>query len=114
MDDHDAFIGTDNGLYTYNDKGKAERIVHDSCYPQTLVNNIVWSIFKDRWNNIWLGTDNGISCFLKTSIIIGCLDDITGNGDVLPACVLSGPVRHELDWRDKWADPFPDVIRRLF
>ncbi|WP_460197765.1 two-component regulator propeller domain-containing protein [Segatella asaccharophila] len=83
VDDHDVlFIGTDNGLYTYNDKGKAERIVHDSRYPQTLVNNIVWSIFKDRWNNIWLGTDNGISLFSQNKYYHWVpLSDITGNGD---------------------------------
>jgi ligand-binding sensor domain-containing protein/AraC-like DNA-binding protein/signal transduction histidine kinase len=83
VDDHGTlFIGTDNGLYTYDRDGKTERIAHDSRYPQTLVNNIVWSIFKDRWNNIWLGTDNGISQFSQNSHYKWVpLSDITGNGD---------------------------------
>ena len=56
------FIGTDNGLYIYNNKNDHDiHIIHDSRADYSLINNIIWSIFKDKDNNIWLGTDYGIS-----------------------------------------------------
>jgi len=55
-------IGTDNGLYIYNNKDNHDiHIIHDSRADYSLINNIIWSIFKDKDNNIWLGTDYGIS-----------------------------------------------------
>ncbi|MDD2646026.1 MAG: two-component regulator propeller domain-containing protein [Bacteroides sp.] len=55
-------IGTDNGLFIYNiQEEKIDHIVHDSRVSRSLTNNIIWSIFKDREDNIWLGTDYNIS-----------------------------------------------------
>ena len=59
--DNNLLIGTDNGLYIYNDDNKTEHAVHDSGNDRSLSNNIIWNIFKDRDNNIWLATDYGIS-----------------------------------------------------
>ena len=59
--DNNLLIGTDNGLYIYSDNNKVEHIVHDSGNDRSLANNIIWNIFKDRDNNIWLATDYGIS-----------------------------------------------------
>lgn len=53
-------LGSDNGLYIYNEKG-IKHFVHNSQKLNSLVNNIVWSAFKDNSDNIWLGTDFGIS-----------------------------------------------------
>ncbi len=55
-------LGTDNGLYVFNDLRKeVKHIVHDSRYGQSLSNNIIWGIFIDRQKNAWFGTDYGVS-----------------------------------------------------
>ncbi len=54
-------VGTDNGLYVYSDHAPLRHIVHDSRNPQSLANNIIWTIFTDREQNVWLGTDYGAS-----------------------------------------------------
>lgn len=53
--------GTDNGLYIYDLEGGLQHVVHDSRNSSSLSNNIVWSIFTDKENNSWIGTDYGIS-----------------------------------------------------
>lgn len=60
--DNNLLLGTDNGLYIYNDRTKRLRnSIHDSRDPQSLANNSIWSIFVDRNKNVWLGTEYGIS-----------------------------------------------------
>ena len=55
-------IGTDNGLIEYNpEKDEASYRAHDVRYQHSLSSNIIWSIYKDRAHNIWLGTDQGMS-----------------------------------------------------
>ena len=59
--DGNLLAGTDNGLYVYqNDNGTLQHIVHDSRNIQSLTNNIIWNIFADQEQNIWL-------CLLYTS-----------------------------------------------
>lgn len=53
-------VGTDNGLYIYREDAPLQHIVHDSRNLQSLSNNIVWTIYADCEQNIWLGTDYGI------------------------------------------------------
>ncbi|MDR2534111.1 MAG: hypothetical protein LBC81_05000 [Tannerellaceae bacterium] len=53
-------VGTDNGLYIYNEE-EPRRAKHDSRDPKSLANNIVWAVYADRDQNLWLGTDYGIS-----------------------------------------------------
>ena len=59
--DGNLLIGTDNGLYVYHDDESIKHVIHDSGNDRSLSDNIVWNIFMDRENNIWLGTDYGIS-----------------------------------------------------
>jgi len=59
-DSNTLLVGTDDGLFTYQPAQQlVQRIKHDSRNRNSLANNIVWSIFKDRSENIWLGTDLG-------------------------------------------------------
>jgi signal transduction histidine kinase/ligand-binding sensor domain-containing protein/DNA-binding response OmpR family regulator len=53
-------IGTDNGLYLYDGTG-VDYVRHDSRDLKSLANNIVWAVYKDSGDNVWLGTDYGIS-----------------------------------------------------
>jgi len=57
-----VLIGTDDGLYIYEPfQGGTKHITHDSRNTHSLCNNIIWCIFRDRDNNVWLGTDRGLS-----------------------------------------------------
>jgi ligand-binding sensor domain-containing protein/CheY-like chemotaxis protein/AraC-like DNA-binding protein/nitrogen-specific signal transduction histidine kinase len=76
-------VGTDNGLYIYNETGNSiQHIVHDSRNDKSLSNNIIWNIFSDREKNVWLGTDYNISlarCNQTFRFIP--ISQITGKGD---------------------------------
>lgn len=81
--DGNLLAGTDNGLYVYqNDNGTLQHIVHDSRNIQSLTNNIIWNIFADQEQNIWLGTDYGISLSRYNSALQFIpISQITGTGD---------------------------------
>lgn len=79
----DLLAGTDNGLYIYhNDSTPLQHIVHDSRNIQSLTNNIIWNIFTDQEQNIWLGTDYGISqSRYNSNMQFIPISQITGLGD---------------------------------
>jgi ligand-binding sensor domain-containing protein/two-component sensor histidine kinase len=62
--DDDGFIwaGTPFGLNRF-DGNHFENFYHDPLNPNSLVNNSIRGITQDRQHNLWLGTDEGISCF---------------------------------------------------
>ncbi|WP_312790382.1 ATP-binding protein [Sphingobacterium sp.] len=68
--DHNTLlVGTDDGLFSYQlQQQLVTRIKHDSRNRNSLANNIVWSIFKDRSENIWLGTDFGFSLWSNRKV----------------------------------------------
>ncbi len=83
MQGGNIYAGTDNGLFIYN---KVTHVVnhalHDSRSPQSIANNIVWSVAADRWDNIWAGTDQGVSVIGRHQFYKYIpLSDITQTGD---------------------------------
>ena len=75
-------VGTDNGLYVYQEDEPLLHVVHDSRNLQSLSNNIIWTIFADREHNVWLGTDYGISMFRHNSVLRHIpISQITGTGE---------------------------------
>lgn len=76
-------IGTDNGLYVFNpEENTNEHVVHDSRYGKSLINNIIWNIYKDRDNNIWFGTDYGVSLLkLNKTYSYIPISQLTGTGN---------------------------------
>lgn len=61
-DERRLFIGTDNGLYIYDQQEHVQHIQHDAGHGTTsLINDVVWSILPDRKGLIWFGTDEGVS-----------------------------------------------------
>ena len=55
-------IGTDAGLFVLNPTNKeCVQVVHDSRNSSSLCNNIIWDIFRDKNQNIWLATNRGVS-----------------------------------------------------
>lgn len=58
--DGNLVLATDNGIYLYNER-ETRHFVHNARKPNFLTNNVVWSLFRDNADNIWMGTDYGIS-----------------------------------------------------
>ena len=60
--DHAGYvlIGSDDGLYVMTGSD-IRRVAHDSRDPASLGNNVVWDIHVDRWGNVWMGNDIGLS-----------------------------------------------------
>lgn len=76
-------IGTDNGLYIYNkETGQTRHLFHDSKNGQSLCNNIIWCSYVDRADNVWLGTDYGLSLALNNPIYQFIhISEMTGSSD---------------------------------
>ena len=75
-------VGTDNGLYVYRENSPLQHVVHDSRNPQSLSNNIVWAVYADCEQNIWLGTDYGISMARhRETLRYIPISQITGTGE---------------------------------
>ncbi|NLO01112.1 MAG: response regulator [Bacteroidales bacterium] len=58
--DNNLVLATDNGIYIYNEQ-ETKHFVHNTLKPNSLTNNVVWNVFRDSTDNIWMGTDYGIS-----------------------------------------------------
>ncbi|GAO30242.1 DNA-binding response regulator, AraC family [Geofilum rubicundum JCM 15548] len=55
-------LGTDFGLNIYNrTTGSNDIYYHDPLIDNTIVSNVIWEIFEDRQNRLWLITSNGVS-----------------------------------------------------
>ena len=60
----EVWLGTDNGLYIYNEETDAqEYYVHSSLDSRSLSNNVVWGLYEGSNGDIWIGTDCGISLY---------------------------------------------------
>jgi signal transduction histidine kinase/ligand-binding sensor domain-containing protein/DNA-binding response OmpR family regulator len=77
------WAGTDDGLFIYDPQTSKYRIIrHDALNDRSLVNNIVWSVFADKEQNIWLGTDAGVSlCFYNDKYKVRSVSEITGSSE---------------------------------
>lgn len=58
--ENNLLIGSDNGFYVFNETS-VKQFLHNSKSSNSLANNIIWCVYRDRAGNIWLGTDYGIS-----------------------------------------------------
>lgn len=78
-------VGTDNGLYIYNPANPnddIQHVMHDSRNPNSLCNNVIWDIYCDRNQHVWLATDRGIS-FVQNTLPykLISLPEIVHNGE---------------------------------
>ena len=75
-------IGTDNGLYIYQDKEHVTHVRHDSRHSDnSLINDVVWSLKKDMDGHVWIGTDEGVSISREShEIAFMPISTITGTG----------------------------------
>ena len=80
-DDGTQFVATDNGLYTCKNNTWSLDL-HDARNPYTLADNVVWNTTIDRWGNMLLGTDGGLSVIPHPSYYqYQSIDQLTGIGD---------------------------------
>ena len=76
------YIGTDDGLYMVDNMQHAVHVCQDIRVDNSLASNVVWSLTKDKWNNLLVGTDRGLSVH-RSHEPFRCwsLSAITGRGD---------------------------------
>lgn len=76
------YIGTDDGLYMMANRRLAVRVCQDIRVDNSLSSNIVWALGKDKWNNLLVGTDRGLSILrAHEPFRYWSLSAITGSGD---------------------------------
>lgn len=56
------WLGTDFGLNLFNTRSlTVETIYHDPLIDHTIASNVIWEIYEDRQNQLWVITSNGVS-----------------------------------------------------
>jgi len=56
-----TLIGTDNGLFLVEKNRWVRSVSHDARRENSLAGDAVWSLYRDRSNTIWIGTNSGVS-----------------------------------------------------
>lgn len=85
-------IGTETGMLAYYiDANSFTHVEHDTHNPQSLCNNLIYKLYLDKQNNLWVATDNGISMIQQQPLIqeiklSSIIDSTKGN---LFTCMLS-------------------------
>lgn len=69
-DGKDLIVGTQDGLYILNEaEGREEHIVENTLHPFGLVSNLIYSLYKDSNNGLWIGTIyNGVDYMPRTGM----------------------------------------------
>lgn len=72
-------VGTDNGLYIIEKNKSIHHVLHDARVRESLSGDAVWSLFRDHDDNIWIGTNSGISMAVDNDLLATyTLPSITG------------------------------------
>jgi signal transduction histidine kinase/ligand-binding sensor domain-containing protein/DNA-binding response OmpR family regulator len=62
LNDSILWLGTDFGLNTFNTRNhEVVSYYHDPLIGHTIASNVIWEIFEDRRQGLWLITSNGVS-----------------------------------------------------
>lgn len=62
VDSTQIWLGTDYGLNIYYPQiNKTESYLHNFENNYSINNNTISKIYKDKWGNVWLATDNGVN-----------------------------------------------------
>jgi signal transduction histidine kinase/ligand-binding sensor domain-containing protein/DNA-binding response OmpR family regulator len=86
------WTGTDNGLYIYEPSTRNYKLFrHDALNDRSIIDNVIWTIFADREQNIWIGTDAGASLFsFSNHFKLQSINELTGSheGNYLRSLLL--------------------------
>lgn len=56
--------GKTQGLFIYNQSAKSfQHIKHDPAKAGSIAGNTIYCMYKDKYQNIWIGTDDGVSIY---------------------------------------------------
>lgn len=56
--------GKTKGLFIYNQNSKVfQHIIHEPAKGGSIAGNTIYCMYKDRYQNIWIGTDDGVSIY---------------------------------------------------
>lgn len=73
--------GTENGLYAGELFGSITHHTHDSRDASSLANDVVWDIFPDNEENLWIATNDGVSLLEGSNPVTEYrLSEMTGIG----------------------------------
>ncbi|MCC8070654.1 MAG: response regulator [Bacteroidales bacterium] len=76
------YIGSDKGVYILTPDGQLELCRHDSRQEMSLANNVVWTLFLDKEQALWGGTEDGLSLLAADDQMERIsLSALTGRGD---------------------------------
>lgn len=76
-DETGLWIGTfQEGLIHRNPQGQWRQYRHIPGNQTSLSDNIIWTLAKDPWGNLWVGTDRGINKFDATRRVFYSLDNL--------------------------------------
>ncbi len=71
LDDGTSWLGTDQGIIVVGEDGRFSHVTYDVSDPFSLAGEDVWSMFKDKQGNIWVGLFyNGLSEYKNTTGLI--------------------------------------------
>ena len=87
------FGTTGEGVYRYDGKLFTQFTVKDG-----LINNTVWSILEDKTGNIWVGTDDGISCYDGKTITSIPISVTGGNNFIVNHSPNTTPAKKNAVW----------------
>jgi signal transduction histidine kinase/ligand-binding sensor domain-containing protein len=77
ISEHDLLVGTDNGLYQWNDLGYRREAL-----PSSLGNLQILSLLQDRDSNVWVGTDRGLVRITTKGASFSDEKELRGNGAI--------------------------------
>jgi signal transduction histidine kinase/ligand-binding sensor domain-containing protein len=77
ISEHDLLVGTDNGLYQWNDQGYRREAL-----PSSLGNLQILSLLQDRDSNVWVGTDRGLLRITTKGASFSDEKELRGNGAI--------------------------------
>ena len=85
-----TWIGTDNGLFITDNAGNFVRYSHLSGNSSSLPNNVVWSVFRDGQDNIFVCTDHGVSVAeISSGYFFRRVGGLSSDGDGMDVSVMA-------------------------
>lgn len=94
-----VWIGTQRGLFLLNLQEQTYEVFTKTLNNQeSLVNNSIWSIFKDENNNLWIGTYSGGICLLSFEGMETFKSYALEKYDFTPTPVSSFALFHDKIW----------------
>ncbi|NJM16071.1 MAG: SpoIIE family protein phosphatase [Bacteroidales bacterium] len=68
ISNNEIWVGTNNGIFITDANGDTAKLIQNNPNgPSVITNNSVYSIYKDRAGNVWVGTASGLNKYMEGS-----------------------------------------------